>query len=79
MLMASEEAEMAAILSDRVVIRSSMLWKSDFIYKGNTRVRSIQNTESLQSTQRIYREYTRVYREYTMTNAVSCGHLSMQY
>lgn len=79
MLMASEEAEMAAILSDRVVIRSSMLWKSDFIYRGNTSVRSIQNTENIQSTQRIYREYTRVYREYTMTNAVSCGHLSMQY
>ena len=39
--MASEEAEIVAILSDRVLIRSSMLWKSDFIYKENTRVRAI--------------------------------------
>ena len=59
--MASEEAEIVAILSDRVLIRSSMLWKSDFIYRENTKVYR-QYTESIQ---RIHRVYTRMYREHS--------------
>ena len=71
--MASEEAEIVAILSDRVLIRSSMLWKSDFIYKENTRVYR-QYTDSIQ---KVYREYTESIHENVqrtqLHHSASCG------